>query len=52
MDTVADVVAFTLLIATVYVLVRPKSQGVEFVKAFSTAMTAIVKNATDLASTT
>jgi hypothetical protein len=36
--------------AMLYVLVRPRSKGSEFIKAFGHAMTAIVKNAADLGS--
>ena len=46
---IADLLAGLFVVAIIYVLARPRSQGIEFVKAFGSALTAIVKNATDVA---
>ena len=46
---VADVATGLFVVACIYVLVRPRSKGIEFVKAVGSALTAIVKSAADLA---
>lgn len=47
---IADVAAALFVVVIIYILVRPQSQGILFVQAFSTLMTAIVSQAADLAS--
>lgn len=49
---IADLAVGLFIVTIIYILVRPSSQGVVFVQAFTTAMTAIVSTAADLASTT
>lgn len=46
---IADVITGLFVVAIIYVLVRPRSAGVDFVKSFGAALTAIIKNATDIA---
>lgn len=46
---VADLLAAVFLVAVVYVLVRPRSKGVDLVNGFAASVTAIVQSATDLA---
>lgn len=46
-----DVLAAILLVALVYVLIRPRSDGVALVTAFSALFVAVIRNAADLAST-
>ena len=48
---IADLLMGLFVVAVVYVLVRPRSAGVEFVKSVGDALTAIVKSAADLAAT-
>lgn len=47
---IGEWITVIFFVAMLYILVRPRSNGAEFVKAFGTAMTAIVKNAADLGS--
>ena len=44
----ADWITGILLLAMVYVLAKPDSAGAEFITAFSGAMTALVKTATNV----
>lgn len=47
--TIGEFVVGLLVLAIVYVLVRPKSKGVQLVTAFGAMVTAITSAATDLA---
>ena len=47
----ADLLAGVMLVAILYVLVRPQSKGADLINAFGSAMTAIVTKAADLSST-
>jgi hypothetical protein len=49
-DAIGEWITVMFFVTALYVLVRPRSKGAEFVKAFGTAMTSIVKNAADLGS--
>jgi hypothetical protein len=44
-----DVLVLVLTVAIVYVMVRPQSKGAELINAITTALTAIVRSAVDLA---
>ncbi len=46
---IPDLLAAAFLVAVVYVLVRPRSHAGQLVTAFGSAVTAIVRTATDLA---
>ncbi len=46
-----DVLVAVIMLAIVYVLVRPRSKGADLVSGISQALAAIVKSATDLAAT-
>lgn len=46
---VADLLAGLFVVTVIYVLVRPQSKGIDLITAFSGALTAIVRQATDLA---
>jgi len=46
---IGDLIAAAFLVAVIYVLVRPQSQAGQLVTAFGSAVTAIVRTATDLA---
>lgn len=46
-----DVMAAIVVVAIIYVLVRPQSQGAQMVSALGNAIVAIVRNAADLAGT-
>lgn len=46
---IIDVIAGLFLVAVIYVLVRPGSQGTAFVAAFGDFMSAIIGQATDIA---
>lgn len=46
---VLDAVVVFLVVAIVYVLVRPRSKGADLVKAISSAVIAVVRSAADLA---
>ena len=48
---IGDVVAAIFIVAIIYLLVKPGSASTEFIRQFSTALTAIVANAADLANT-
>jgi hypothetical protein len=42
-----DLLTLVMVVALLYLLVRPKSNSIAFVKAFSEAMTALVSAAAD-----
>lgn len=44
-----DILSAVLLVAAIFVLVRPGSQGPTLINAMTAAVTAIVRNAADLA---
>ena len=45
----SDLIAGLFVVTIIYVLVRPRSKAGELVGAFGSALTAIVRNAADLA---
>ena len=47
---VFDIAVAVLIVAMVYVLVRPASKGTELVTSITAAVSAIVRNAADLGS--
>ena len=46
---ITDLAAGVFMIAVIYVMVRPGSHGVDFINAFSSALTATIRQATDIA---
>lgn len=46
--SISDLIAGLLLVAILYILVRPQSKGGALVTAFGSAMTALVTSAADL----
>lgn len=46
---IADLIAGVFIVAVIYILVRPSSNGTAFVTAFGSFMSAIIGQATDLA---
>ena len=49
---VMDLITGVFYVAILYILVRPQSQAGSFLTAFGDLMTAVIKNATDLATAT
>lgn len=49
--TLWDVLALAFVVAVVYVLVRPRSKAADLVEGVGNMMIALVRQATDLAST-
>lgn len=49
MSIASDVIAGLFIVAVIYILVRPSSNGTAFVAAFGNFMSAIIGQATDLA---
>jgi hypothetical protein len=46
---IAELMAGVFIVAVIYILVRPSSKGTAFVTAFGSFMSAIIGQATDLA---